>query len=454
MSPFAARWTPTDRDLQADGSGAPCSRALDRILARVLLQRRRLCEPARRAMNIFQGKRGKVMLAVGVVALAVALVLLWQQNRQLRRASAAVAHGHEVRANLARLLSPVQDVQTGQRDYLLTGEQRFLAAYTYGASLIEPQFERVSRLTRHDARRQAALTSLKGLLDQHLAAAKESIRLRDTAGLDAAQRDVMSGKGTAALDAIRLALHEMDRHEAAALGGNIQAANQAAGWTNRLFVVVLAALGFCLVAGYFTVTAEQRQTRLAEGQIAAAQNMVRVAHNELRNRTVMLQSILDSMGDGVAVSDADQKLVLCNAAGRQILELCGQSTTPAEGDTAHGLFLDDQGTPLPGDQFPLLRAIRGETVAGVELFVRDATKATTQWLSANGGPLRTEEGTAIGGVIVFQDITQRKLMEPVHGQIVQQTETETSFVADADGIPDIFTSDVKSPANPDDEKAA
>jgi len=403
-------------------------------------------------MNIFQGKRGKVLLAVGVVALAAAVALLWRQNRQLQRTSAAVASGHEVRANLARLLSPVQDVQTGQRDYLLTGEQRFLAAYTYGASLIEPQFERVSRLTRHDAHQKAALASLKALLDQHLAAAKESITLRDTAGLDAAQRDVLSGKGTAALDAIRLALHEMDRHEATVLGRNIQAAGTAASWTNRLFVVVLAALAFCLAGAYFTMAAEQKQVRAVQNQVVAALDTVRMSHNELRNRTVMLQSILDSMGDGVAVSDADQKVVLSNAAGRQILELCGQSTAPADGDTAHGLFLDDQQTPLPADQFPLVRAIRGETVAGTELFARDATNATSQWLSANGGPLRTEEGTAIGGVVVFQDITQRKLMEPVQGQLVQQTETETSFVADE--IPDVFASDLKSPANPDDEKAA
>jgi PAS domain S-box-containing protein len=405
-------------------------------------------------MNIFEGKRGKVSLGAGIVVLAATLALLWQQNRQLQRASAAVAYGHEVRANLARLLSPVQDVQTGQRDYLLTGEQRFLAAYKYGASLIEPQFERVHRLTRQDARQQAALASLKALLDQHLTTAKESIALRDTAGLDAAQRDVLSGKGTAVLDTIRLALHEMDRHEATALGTNIRAASKAASWTSRLFVLVLAALALSLVAGYFTVATEQRQNRLAQDQIVAAQDTVRVAHNELRNRTVMLQSILDSMGDGVAVSDAEQKLVLCNAAGRQIMELCGQATTPVDGDAAHGLFLPDQQTPLPADQFPLMRAVRGETVAGVEIFVRDATNATTQWLSASGGPLRTEEGTAIGGVVVFQDITQRKLMEPVQGQgqIVHQTETETSFLTEE--IPDVFVSNLKSPANPESEKAA
>ena len=403
-------------------------------------------------MNIFQGKRGKVSLAVGVVVLAAALALLWQQNRQLQGASAAVAHSHEVRANLARLLSPVQDVQTGVRDYLLTGDKRSLASYTYGVSLIEPQFERVSRLTRNAPEQKTALASLRASLDKCVAAAKQSITLRDTAGAETAQRDALGGNGAAAYDAIRAALHELDGHAAAAFVKSAQAASNAASWTNRLFVLALAALALCLVAGYFTVAAEQRQIRAVQNQIVTALDTVRVAHNELRNRTVMLQSILDSMGDGIAVSDADQKLVLCNAAGRQILELCGQSTTSADGDAAHGLFLPDQQTPLPADQFPLMRAIRGETVAGFEVFVRDATNATTQWLSANGGPLRTEEGTAIGGVVVFQDITQRKLMEPGHGQIVQQTETETSFVTE--DMPDVFVSDLKSPANPEGEKAA
>ena len=403
-------------------------------------------------MNIFQGKRGKVPLAVGVMVLAAALALLWQQNRQLQRASAAVAHSHEVRANLARLLSPVQDMQTGVRDYLLTGDKRSLASYTYGVSLIEPQFERVSRLTRNAPEQKTALASLRASLDKYVAAARQSITTRDTAGAEPAQQGVLGGNGAAAYDAIRAALHELDGHAAAAFVKSAQAASNSASWTNRLFVVVLVVLAVCLVAGYFILAAEQKQIRAVQNQIVTALDTVRVAHNELRNRTVMLQSILDSMGDGVAVSDADQKLVLCNAAGRQILDLCGQATTPAEGDTAHGLFLDDQQTPFPGDQFPLVRAIRGETVAGVELFVRDATRATTQWLSANGGPLRTEEGTAIGGVVVFQDITQRKLMEPVHGQIVQQTETETSFVTD--DIPDVFVPDLKSPANPEDERAA
>ena len=144
-------------------------------------------------------------MAIGLVALAAALVLLWQQKRQLERAAAAVAHGHEVRANLARLLSPVQDVQTSVRDYLLTGDKRSLAFYTYGVSLIEPQSQRVLALTREDARQQATLATLKTSLNEYLAATGDSIALRDSAGTEAAQRDALFGKGAGAYDGVRAA---------------------------------------------------------------------------------------------------------------------------------------------------------------------------------------------------------------------------------------------------------
>jgi CHASE3 domain sensor protein len=397
-------------------------------------------------MNIFQGKRGTVSLGIATALLAAVVVLLWQQNRSLQRASASVAHNHEVRANLARLLSPVQDVQTGQRDYLLTGDARFLAAYNYGVSLIEPQYERVRRLTADNAQHRSALTSLKSLLDRHLATAKDSISLRDTAGLEAAQRDVLSGKGTTTMDGIRLAIHEMDRLEAAALARNTRAVRSAQTLINWLFTMLVATVAFSVTASYFTLADERRRTRLAEGQIGAAQNAVAAAHEELRNRTVMLQSILDSMSDGVAVADSEQKLLMCNPAGRQILDLGAQDTNGAQGDVGHGLYLSDQQTPLPQEQFPLTRAVRGDTIAGVEICARDATRATTQWFSATGGPLRSENGAVIGGVVVFQDVTTRKLMEPAHSQLVQQTETETSMVMLEEEIPDVFVSDVKPSA--------
>jgi len=51
----------------------------------------------------------------------------------------------------------------------------------------------------------------------------------------------------------------------------------------------------------------------------------------------------------------------------------------------------------------------------------------------------------------------RKLMEPAHSQLVQQTETETSMVMlpeDMPDIPDIFVSDVKPEPKPSADKAA
>jgi light-regulated signal transduction histidine kinase (bacteriophytochrome) len=77
----------------------------------------------------------------------------------------------------------------------------------------------------------------------------------------------------------------------------------------------------------------------------------------------------------------------------------------------YGVFLPDTVTPCPTDQLPLVRAIRGEAVDQVELFIRNEQLPQGIWQSVSGRPLRDESGVSKGGVVVFQDVTARKLAE-------------------------------------------
>jgi light-regulated signal transduction histidine kinase (bacteriophytochrome) len=83
--------------------------------------------------------------------------------------------------------------------------------------------------------------------------------------------------------------------------------------------------------------------------------------------------------------------------------------------------MPDQSTPYPADQFPLVRAIRGETVRDAEIFVRHP-KAGNITISATGTPLKGEEQVQRGGVAVFRDITQRKRAEEEIQQLNEDLE--------------------------------
>ncbi len=116
------------------------------------------------------------------------------------------------------------------------------------------------------------------------------------------------------------------------------------------------------------------------------------------------------MAEGVIVAEENGNFLLFNSAAEEILGIGPTDTAPLEWTERYNLFMPDQSTPYPPDQFPLTRAIRGETVRDVELFVRHP-KAGNITISATGTPLKDEERVQRGGVAVFRDITQRKLAE-------------------------------------------
>ena len=78
-----------------------------------------------------------------------------------------------------------------------------------------------------------------------------------------------------------------------------------------------------------------------------------------------------------------------------------------EWSARYGIFQADTVTPYPPHDLPLARAMRGEVVHEVELFIRNPNKPEGVWISVNGGPLKDESGELRGGVIVLRDITER-----------------------------------------------
>ena len=127
----------------------------------------------------------------------------------------------------------------------------------------------------------------------------------------------------------------------------------------------------------------------------------------LETQTLMLQSVLDSMSEGLVVTDQNGKFIIWNPAAEKIVGL-GAADVPSEEWTAHyGLFLPDTVTSFPPEQNPLLRAIQGEACS-VEMYVRNPELEEGVWIETSAGPLRDKRGVLRGGVAAFRDITQRK----------------------------------------------
>lgn len=120
-----------------------------------------------------------------------------------------------------------------------------------------------------------------------------------------------------------------------------------------------------------------------------------------------LRVILDSLPSGVIIRTAPEgEIELANATA---LEIVGRRPDfDAPGWDYH--FLRADGRPLPRNQWPEMRALRGEIVRNRQLTLGIGDDRTLPVL-VQAAPLRNRLGEVVRAVVVFQDITRLREAE-------------------------------------------
>jgi PAS domain S-box-containing protein len=153
----------------------------------------------------------------------------------------------------------------------------------------------------------------------------------------------------------------------------------------------------------------------------------------LRDQSEVLESVLQSMAEGVAVVGSDGTFRVWNAEASRIVSI-------APGELERGRWLDvcpsfhaDGVTPFEPRDLPIERALAGET-AMAEMLVR-YPGGEDIWLSWAARPLTTPRGDAHGAVAVFRDDTLRKRAEArlrqSHDELEQRVAERTRALREA-----------------------
>ena len=145
-------------------------------------------------------------LAIGAGSLVILLVfsagLGYWNTAQLRENDAWVSHTNEVLDALESVLSTMKDAETGQRGYLITGEDRYLEPYNAALAAIQESVQRVKHLTEDNPRQQARIPLLEEQISAKLKIEDRTIALRKK-DPEAARQVVLTGEGKKVMDAIR-----------------------------------------------------------------------------------------------------------------------------------------------------------------------------------------------------------------------------------------------------------
>ena len=189
------------------------------------------------------------------------------------------------------VLSDLKDLETGQRGFLITGDDIYLEPYHASRRGLDQRYRLMrSRVDDKLPQPEAFWSHLDGLIERRLQIAEDNVRHRREGSFDA-HRDLRQlNEGRVAMDGLRQDFAGLEQRHRDAIGAwNLQVVNLRAG--TRATTLSAGILGAVLIAGgLFAFLREQRHRQAAEAALRAANADLEL---QVQARTAELQQAMD-----------------------------------------------------------------------------------------------------------------------------------------------------------------
>jgi PAS domain S-box-containing protein len=357
-------------------------------------------------------------LIVAVLLVLIVAGLSYQTWITFNRGSEQLEAARQIVRSTNALLSALKDAETGQRGYLLTGDDRYLMPYRQALRDIPVNLKLLADAAPGGNPGQSRRAqALRPLIADKLDELRQTIELRQSKGLDAAVKVVETDRGKVAMDQIRTlgaeiladALDAISRYSA-----NTRSAANELG-----LVSTVGSVGLFLLLVYSTVTIE-RVTRRRQQLIRD----LRESEAKTKEARDWLQTTIASIGDGVIATDALGNVTFLNRVSES---LTGWKQEHAAGVSLEKIFAivsEQTGEPV---ETPVSRVLREGRIVGLAnhtvLISKDGRKIP---IDDSAAPIRDGSGNIIGVVLVFRDITERRAVE------LQEKKSSAALAAQAE----------------------
>jgi PAS domain S-box-containing protein len=321
------------------------------------------------------------------VAVALPAALALDTAFNLRDANLISRHWRQVDSTTERLLGALRDAETGQRGYLLTRQESYLAPF-FSAQQSAPELSHALETLTHDSPGEfAQARRISELADHKIDELSETIALAKKGDVDAALAVLSTNRGKELMDRIReLArdIHTVSEQQAIAYRtiADRQARNLIAS------VVLLSALSVALLISLTYV--------------------LRRDGRRIRENEEQLRITLRSIGDAVVTTDAGGNITFLNPIALELARI-GSLAGPVPFKQAFKLVNEITGADA---EDPIARVLQEGKIIGLAnhtaLLRPDGTSIS---IEDSAAPLLDADGAIRGVVFVFKDITERRRTE-------------------------------------------
>jgi PAS domain S-box-containing protein len=330
-----------------------------------------------------------------LAAMVLAGAMLWAAS-DLTASMQWVDHTDQVIGQSQRLLKLMADMETGERGYLVTGNDLFLQPYQEASKVIDPEYKKLYFLVADSPGQQTLLKEIHENLYIWQAYAKQMIAMRRAGGVYSDLSINLTGK--AEVDEIRdqiAAFQSVEEHLR-------DERNSTARRDWRLLATIYIFLGLGVGSGLALFT-----LRRIEAVAASFEESGRALEESERRWVTTLASI----GDAVMAVDKDGRVTFLNAVAT---DLTGWQPEDALGQPIQNVFhIVNEQTRIPAEDI-VNRVLNDGRVAELAnhtaLLAKDGREIP---IADSAAPIFDSNGETTGVVLVFRDVTERRRAENV-----------------------------------------
>jgi methyl-accepting chemotaxis protein len=278
---------------------------------------------------------GRKIAAGFALALLMILVIggtAYRGLALLTNTSYKVAHSHDVLEHNADLLQSLTNAETGQRGFVITGNESYLAPYYSGVEEIPRVLKELRELLNGSRGQLERLDRVEQLTNAKLAELKRVIDVRKDVSAQAAIAVVGAGVGKQYMDEMRQELGAMDRQERQDLRQRAQDVELAQAGAKA---TVVYGTGMCIL---LIVAVGVVVTRSLSGQIGSAVRHVQSSSAELQSAAI--QQATGAKESATAMTEITTTISQLLASSRQIAESAQRVAHVAE-ETASAAHVGD-----------------------------------------------------------------------------------------------------------------
>jgi PAS domain S-box-containing protein len=339
------------------------------------------------------------LLALPIAALTVLALILGYGLRRVNESAAIVDRADIVAAHANKLIKLMVDEETGLRGFLLVRNPVLLDPMRQADKQIKPEFDTLFSLVH----RSDQVDTLRQLQVEHEQWRAEAEREIAAPPQDSSVMEPQLLHRKQEMDSMRAKIDEfvgvLTERRALRFSENVQINQMVKGGLFALLTLVAVILVWETRRIFHTLTLAYNH------QISE----IKLRVEESYAREQWLNTTIRSIGDAVIACDADGKVEFMNFVAEQ---LTGWREDEACGATLHEVFPIFNEDTRATVENPVDKVRRLGTVVGLANHTYLVSKSGKEVsIDDSGAPIRDSSGKMIGVVLVFRDITERRMSE-------------------------------------------